>query len=356
MNESSSAQAANSESDRQLVDKITYLASLASKSEVIDPLLETLRMVTAHWEAGSPLNANDRTNLLDLEQKLKKYLLNNDPVRSFTPESLDARINSSATVHISSLFNVVWASLATALIVFLVAPSAIPLQSRALLTIPFFFLVLHIGIAWFYLSALKNFKPEFRQAFVYICVGVLFFSVSYSHYILIELLGLDRFTAFQYGGLTGLITLSFIWIYAGLRRYARILTLKTKATSLPLVLGISALVTIAAIVAPHGGHPDEFFFDLSLASLWLLVLFIGLCLIIARGLAKVLTPAYAKPMHWLVIYCILGIIGALGSSTVLPILGELRGNLLNIMSAVLGIGPQMLLLYTGYVFKKETSR
>jgi hypothetical protein len=75
--------------DDQLVDRIIYLASLASAQEAIDSIIEPLREVTARRQPDTPLSGEDRQQLQDVEARLKKYLVSQDPLRSFDDQSLE---------------------------------------------------------------------------------------------------------------------------------------------------------------------------------------------------------------------------------------------------------------------------
>ncbi len=82
--------------DRELVDRILFLRSLATKSPEVDAMIEALLVVTGHWRPGTALSIRDRGALDELEYKLKNYLLTVDPARAFTPETLERRLQKQA--------------------------------------------------------------------------------------------------------------------------------------------------------------------------------------------------------------------------------------------------------------------
>lgn len=345
--------------NRMQIDRIISLARLGSDPNAIDPMLDDLRSVTATWDGQQPLDQANESRLNSLESQLKNYLINTDPLRRFTLETLEKSVSETDKVKINpkrDLYVVLGSSIGASAMMFILPVFGLPLQKSLLLTIPVFLVVLHIGIAWLYLSALSNFKQEFRQAFVLICAGIVLLSVTFSHYTLIELLGLGDQQLFRYGGITGLATLSYGLFYFGLRKYAGLLNIKNFFTSVGALLGISAAVVVVAILVPHGGeNVVEPFFDLSFACLCLFSVFLFFDAGVAGKITKSVTPAYAKSMKWLYIYLVAGFIGSLGGTLGLPIVGQLSGGFLYVLLAVLGIGPQLILLYTGYLFKKETS-
>jgi hypothetical protein len=46
--------------DHKTIDRIIYLASLASERLAIEPMMDTLRAITASWEPTEPLSTKDR--------------------------------------------------------------------------------------------------------------------------------------------------------------------------------------------------------------------------------------------------------------------------------------------------------
>lgn len=323
-------------------------------------MLESLREVTAQWDGQSPLDPSNQLRLQSLENELRDYLITKDPLRKLTPETIDNYLKSPEKTSTATLTQVI----VIVLLSFFNAVSAlilpvlglVPWQNGFLLMVPLFFVTLHIGIAWLYFSALSNFKQEFKNAFVLICMGILLLSVVFSHYVIIELLGLGNLLLFRYGGILALVTASFGLIYFGLRKYAGLLKINNFFTSLKWLGLVSVAVIAAAVLAPHPGQQSfEPFFDFALASMWLFTMFVGFSAGVARQISKNVTIAYAKSMKWLYIYLILGFVGSFGGTIGLPLVGELNGGFLYVLIGVMGVIPQLFLLYTGYLFKKETS-
>lgn len=347
-------------SNKRQVERIIQLAKLGSDPEAIDPMLDGLRTATADWDGVSPLSDLSRARLKGLEIQLKNYLVNKDPLRKFTPETLEdylASANTNNSTAKRDAISIIVGSVVAAGIPLLIPVfSFFPFQKSLLLTIPLFLVVLHIGIAWLYLSALSNFKKEFRQAFLFICIGIILLSIAFSHYVMIELFEVGTQELFRYGGLTLLAASCYFFMYIGLRQYAKLMSVKSTSASLLTLFGASVVVVLLAILVPHGGQQgSELYFDLGLAGVWLFSLFLGFCMVISGKITKSVTPAYAKSMKWLHIYFILGFVGSLGSVIALPIIGQLNGGFLYTLIALLGIIPQLMLLYTGYSFKKETA-
>lgn len=348
----------------KLVDRIIYLASLASKRDDVDPMLETLREVTSTWDRTQSITGEKHAQLEELEQKLKQYLINDDPVRAFNSESLAKRLadqvagttDTNSDSNVRSFWFVLGGSVLAAAIGFVAPPQPFSLSNLTLFSIPLFFTALHIGISWFYLTALRNFKSEVRRAFVVICIGILLFAVAFSHYALISAFGLTEHPLLRYGGVTWLVSAPLITIFYGLVLYARQVGVKSSLLRWPVVLGIFVASTVVVVVLPHAPVTDEFLFDFWTTGAVMVLVFGTLGFWLSRKVAKVLTTAYAIPMRWLSRYMFVLGPTTIGACAAIFVIGELHGTALFVVIAACGVLPQPLLLYTGYSFKKETSK
>jgi hypothetical protein len=89
--------------DKQLIGAVIYLASLASKAEDIDPVLDTVREITANLETGGKLTEQSSRKLLSVCRQLEDYLVDKEPLRVFTKEqlreSLEQRFNLKDRSH-----------------------------------------------------------------------------------------------------------------------------------------------------------------------------------------------------------------------------------------------------------------
>lgn len=81
----------NNDEVHKLISRIMYLSSLASSKDV-EPLLDTLRKVTAGWKEGEAMNPADQATLKDLESQIKMYLVTRDPLHDSTLDSLEQRV------------------------------------------------------------------------------------------------------------------------------------------------------------------------------------------------------------------------------------------------------------------------
>ena len=345
--------------DREQIDRITYLSSLVSKFEDVDPMMDVLRSITASWDGSTPLDAVDSRKLQALEQSLKDYLVHKDPLRAFTAESLEQQLSSKKSARRTntatrSLFVILAASFAAAALAYLpILP--LPANERPLLAIPLFFVALHIGISWLYLTALKNFNQDTRKAFVLVVVGVVLFAVAFSHYAAIQAFHLQRYPIFQFAGLTWLVTVPFFCIYLGMRTYAKQLGVQSWALKMPIVVVVLIALVIPMGLIPPVAHQERYVAVFQNTGGIGMPYFALLGVLLVRKIRKVVTPVYARPMMWMYIYLIVNFITS--SLANIPYSPDPNGGFpLYAMMLIFGVPDQLLLLMTGYSFKKELSK
>lgn len=350
--------------DQQQIDRIIYLASLASEREKIDPMLDTLRIITAKIQPGSSLPKADKTALQELEVNVKNYLLHDDPLRSFTPESLQQRLQTQenragATASSRStrqLITMLVLSVGGALVPLTIPPyTNLPLRLMVF-SVPVFLMGLAIGTAWFYLSSLTNFRPDLRRSFILLSIGVVFIGLSLFHYSITPAFGLNQYPLFKYGGITWIAPIGLLFIYLGLRTYAKLLRSTSRFMSLPLLLVCLVAAVMLASIAPHAPVEEEIFFDISLAGSLALTVFAAFGAVIAHAILRSVTAAYAKSMRMLFIYLVILTPSTAAGALAVMYVGALNGESFSLMALVLGTVPKLILLYTGYSFNKETSQ
>ena len=344
------------------VDRIVYLASLASDKNSIDPMLDTLRMITSKQQAGEASNEDDKARLTSLEGELKGFLINQDPLRSFTSESLEERLQDNDK-HLTgpdknkqTFWFVLIASFLTLATAFLLLPASLSLQSRAILAVPPYLTVITIGVTWFYLSSLKNFKPGLRRAFILLSCSWIMMSIVQLHYAVILQFDLLRYPLFKFAGLTIFVSLWMMFAYLGLRKYAGLLGLRNRLTSWKWIGGSVVALVLLVLLAPHPSSiPDEAFFRLAMACVVPTIPLGIFSSLLAFDIKRHVTPAYAKSMTILAWYLSIVTVNCIIGITMLFFIGVLSAL---VLAAIVSSGaiPQIISLYTGYLFKKNTSK
>ncbi|MGF7228355.1 MAG: hypothetical protein ACQR33_00010 [Candidatus Saccharibacteria bacterium] len=343
--------------DRTLIDNVLYLASLASEPAKVDPLLDQLRIITSQWVPGTALQPAARSDLEELSRQIKQYLVTDDPLRNFSPETLEARIESKnqPPKKTASYWLIVVACLALAGIVLLVPATS--LSVRFSLAIPVFLLVVALATTWFYLTSLSSFKPELKRAFLYLCAGNIGLGLQYIAFSAIALLKIGDRPALRYAGMPVIAAVSYFWIYFGIRAYARTLQIRTRFTSLQLLFAISTgLLAVVSALAYVSHTANAIWFVLSELD----IIVIGISALFGARLAQIisagLNTAYARSVRCL--YYFLGIVALVAPpfSIIMYSHGSLTGDLLGALLGAFGAPPMLLVLYSGWSFKRETSR
>lgn len=76
--------------EASLLDIIIFTASLASRPQEIDPILDTVRQITAHHQPNQSLNDQETHQLTEVYHHLEDYLTHDETIRSFTHDSLQS--------------------------------------------------------------------------------------------------------------------------------------------------------------------------------------------------------------------------------------------------------------------------
>jgi hypothetical protein len=351
--------------DHQLVDRIAYLGSLASDQRAVDPMLDTLRYITSKWSAGAPLGKEDRASLVILETKLKNYLLHKDPLRSFTTKSLEDRLTAQARSSHAGLDRTIRDFVIVLLLTIgsggavLVSPIGFPESTRLVAAFPISLLTLHLGIVWFYLTSLRNFNRQFREAFMYLCVGILWFGVLVTAFTLVQVFELTKYPAFKYGEYGAIGLLSYGCLYLGLRKYASLLQIKSRCMSLKFLGSVVLVSDLVLAIVPHIAKvppSDELYLRFSLITLLPCFIFAAFGAMLARQIMHRVTPAYVTSIRILFFYMLSFMIVAPTGIGYVFIFGALQGNSLNTYMLFTSLPIQTILLYSGFIFKRETGR
>jgi predicted outer membrane lipoprotein len=348
--------------DQDAIDDIIYLASLASEPAAIQPLLDEVRAVTARMQIGATPSEKDRARLQEVRRKLERYLEQRDPLRSLTASELQSKLRAHAHAANQSargprsLAIIGGASLAGFLLSLAVLPAGLRPFARVMLSIPAFIVPLHCGIIWLFWSALKGFRAELRQAYAYICLGVIMTVLGAVQFpVLFALPRLFDLPVFRYGGFLPFFTVMCWLFYIGVRRFAHLLQLKGWYTSWKVILPLAAVFAIVVALLPHTANvpaSEEKFFDLSVLS-FALCAFISLPnALITRAIARNLATRYAPAMHWFSDTQIVIAVGSLVFAVGVFISGPTSGLLVSVIASPFMVS-EILLLVSGYIFKRD---
>jgi hypothetical protein len=78
--------------DHDYIEGVLTISRMASRPEEIDPIMDDLRLVTSNAHEGTPLTMEQKQRLLVVYRKLEDYLMQKDPLRTFSKEEIRDRI------------------------------------------------------------------------------------------------------------------------------------------------------------------------------------------------------------------------------------------------------------------------
>lgn len=85
-----------------LLELTNYAANLASNMASVDPLLDEVRRITATTAQPGTLSVEESRSLINVYLQIEDYLINKEPIRSFSKDELRARVTSKLREQIES--------------------------------------------------------------------------------------------------------------------------------------------------------------------------------------------------------------------------------------------------------------
>ncbi len=158
--------------------------------------------------------------------------------------------------------------------------------------------VLHVGAAVVVWSGLKGFKDEIRQAYKFICVGLIFVGFTQLQLPVISLFGLWELR--ENGLIIIPFVLPFIFFSMGIRRFAKLLNITSSWASPWLVNGAGLVFGgLMAIVphAPNNTSPLAFAGTMMLLG-WIAVQALALIVMVLQ-IKGTIGASYVNAMAWL---------------------------------------------------------
>lgn len=345
-----------------IVDEIVYMASLATHAADVDSLLDPMRSVTAqakYQDSQTDIAESDQATLRKVKSDIETWLVENEQVRQFSLDSLRERVQrrmkgDNPQKALRFTLAGVWA-LAIGAAAF---PYIVPIVSTDSLTqqlsTSLLFATLLLGAAWFFFAAIKDVKPGIRQAYGLISTAVVLAGLTQLLQPMIDLFG-ARQTPLATIAITSSISPFVILMYLGVRKYAQLVGITSRAAKLPLIGGLMAAGAIAAIFAPHNPIDDpEFVFDISLAiQAMIAVPAVGSVILLFR-VKKYASKLYAVATTKLWHSSLCSAFIALYAVALMPVVGVAgtpKGAVF-IIGMLAFVASGLLLLRAGYAFNK----
>ncbi len=289
---------------QQTIDRIIYLASLASDKMAIDPMLDTLRTITVKGTTGQNISKQDQASLGELENKLTNFLIKNDPVRAFNKESLQAQVDKHFKITNPARHAKIVTLRQIGLIVGLafMAYGAMYLfvrddaSIRGALAVPAMLTVLVIGLAWLFNSVRKALVPGAKRAYGVLTLGIVMSVITSLQYPLLTIFPAVAATPmFSYGGFLPPSTIQYALFFVGMVLYAKQFSgVKSRLLNWRFVASAIAVIILIATLVPHTPSEHEILFDISLASFAVNIFLSQSAAIIGFKVARHITKPYSK--------------------------------------------------------------
>ena len=301
------------ENARQVIDRISYLASLVSEPQTVDTTLDKLRIITSR---SSQPTTRDVQTLQSIQAELEDYLVHKERLRSFTKASLQANVSRHFAAD-----NPVWDIRKAALVrigVTIVACAAITGSVSALnlmhgqVVLAFFIFTLFVGLALLFQSIKKDLAAQLHGSISYLMaatIGTGLFALNFP--IIAANSYLESHPMFQYGGFLAAAIPVYGFYYVAFYLYAKRLNVAVPWLLRPRGVAWSAvLVAVIAALAPHPAPVShEVFFDLAVVGFAVSVYFSTVSAILGFKSMPKTTKVYSGSILFLAISMVLQTIG-----------------------------------------------
>lgn len=339
------------------LDVVLYLASLVSDPAAIDTTLDKVRSITAQHQASQPYDPQDEAVLKEVQHTIENYLVHNDPVRNFTTEDLQQKIQEhfapASHVHKQRRILVsIWVAAIILSTTASIAPIHIDPIVRRLLSAILTLIALGLGAAWFFITALNGFKPVLRPAYRLLCFSALLITLGELQLPLIPAFNLGTNPLFSYGGFTIPFTVAMAVLLAGLRTYAKSVNVGGRILRLTLVIWPGVIMTLIVILILHSTRPQYgAFFGLSMVSIVAEIYVAVWGIVLVRQIVTKITELYGRAVSLLGWMLFFSLVGSAIQCVILYLRGQLSNNA-QLITAIPFTISQIYLLYSAYNFKK----
>lgn len=299
--------------DSQLIDRITYLASLVSDPRSVDTTLDKLRIITA---TSSRISSQEVKKLASVQAELENYLIHKERFRSFTKESLHANIERHFAaddpvqdVRKAAFRQIIVSIVVSAIISAMLAVSGI---IRGQVVLAFFIFALFTGLAIIYQSFKKDLVAQLHGSLNYLMaatVGTGLFALNFP--IIAANDYLENLPLLQHGGfLVGAVPV-YACYYFAFYLYAKQLNTPVPAPLRPAgVLITSIIIATIAVLVPHPvAVSHEIFFDLAVVGFAVSVYLSGVAAALNFMAISRTTALYSKSTLFLALSMLFQTIG-----------------------------------------------
>lgn len=346
-------------SRQTLVDRIVYTASLATRMSEIDQYLDKLRATTSQSTFSSEtMTDQEYATLSGVQQQLEQYLVEREPLRSFTNESLQVQVEQHLAGNVETKQGLLKVTII--LVLALVAATlggvlpGVPgsQQQQIILAGAVATCFLNLGASWLFLSALPAFKSQLRRAFGFICTGIVLFSVAILSEPLIELANLRANSDIVTILVMPIVFLSALSMYVGVVRYARLIGVTSRLLKGRFLLLLLPIIPVAFLVHAHSAGGSGHMLILSLLLHIGVVALTVVAVILLFKILPRLADLYKPPARALLQAIITLMVGALTFASIVTNGGPRLTSPMATGLLVFLFATGSMLVRAGYIFNK----
>lgn len=288
--------------DKTLLDAVMFIASLVSKPREIDVQLDRVRTITAQRSVAQ-LTTEDTRVLSEVYNYLENYLIAKESLRSFTRDSIRARLRDhlqgSQQSRRAHPLIIIWVlALGSGAAAVALPDTIMPLTVRAILAMTLFLAILHLGAVWLFLRGLRNFKDRIRQAYIPICIGIVLVGITLFQVPIAVALGEDDAIWFRYIASSAAIPVAGVLFYIGMRRFAQLGGVQSWLLSGKLVLALCVGLALVVVALPRPSDLPNLVLVASLSILTVGAVLSAVTAAITFKVRQALSAAYRQPMMW----------------------------------------------------------
>jgi hypothetical protein len=246
----------NNDDARARIDRITYLASLVSDKNEIDQYLDKLRLITSRTNTAA-LSATDAKTLAGLEQELRSYLIHKEPLRSFTPGTLEQhlyeRLQAGRLIRILR-----WEMVAIVAVALLATTGAALVtqgdtDTQTEIAGTAFICLMYFGGAYLFLSCLKRFSEAVQATYRLFTLGFVVGACTVVTNLIISIMYTGEPAQWNtWWPVTLGFPLSYLLFYFASRRLALLQEVKSWALNWHAVIGGAVVATGLFALLPGG--------------------------------------------------------------------------------------------------------
>jgi hypothetical protein len=179
-----------------IVDVITYTASLSSAQTVVDPLLDALRGITSRKPTPDKLTAEDIQALHSLQKRLEYHLVHEEKMRTFDYPSLHLHIEErfKGSKRASAL-GLMTAGIVSVAIALGAASYSLPQQpgsDKVLIAVATMYALIYLGAAGLFLQAIHNLTSAARRGYIFLCISMILVTASTFLQPILGIMGLQQ--------------------------------------------------------------------------------------------------------------------------------------------------------------------